>query len=477
MFNLPRPTPAPPHAAQPHLLHQHIQELESRLTEYRRRVHQDKEEREGWMEVVQRAAALFAGPELEAHVRAEADWIQYAEAEDWMELFRQAQRRVQRTLDAGPPPGAVPVSETAFPQTPAAAPVSPHPVASPNGRTPAAVNPPAVVTPPPPAPPAETAVVESGPSVDFPAVMPVPWWWHWQGQGTIKDNRHHLKRYILERLPSEAPAAPWAWPSAEQSQRVLMLLLLMAETGQVLQRALQVSLIRIAQVQDPWKNSGHLQRDAESLAAAGATETRTVEVATGGRRTPVKLIRLTALGRDWLTSVGRPPVEDDWSRLERLHGGANQETHTHSVLFSTSTLRLWGWQIQVVPTLDGPAQPDFQAQHGPEAPWPGEVERGAGSVERRLTKWRHIADLNTDQPRLILIASNARRLLGLLQEVRTAAPQLEFLAGQLGGLFLPRNATQAERPPLVHIQPDEPLTAARLEAAPLAPPTPQESPP
>ena len=307
--------------------------------------------------------------------------------------------------------------------------------------------------------------------------MPVPWWWSWHGQGTVQENRHHLKRYILDRLPSEMPAAPWAWPRAERTQRALMLLLLMAETGQVVLRALTVGMVRIAQAQDPWKNSGHLGRDADILVDGGAAEARSVQVGTGPNPTTVKLLRLTELGRQWLAGLGLTAVEDDWSRLERGHGGENQQTHNYSVLYSTSTLRLWGWEVQVVPTVDPPAQPDLQARHGAEAPWPGEVERGAGSVDRRHTKWRHIAELNPAQPRLLLLASNARRLLGLLQEIRTVTPQMEILAGHLGALYLPRGWDQAERPPLVHIQPDDPLAADHLVAAPLAPPALQEATP
>lgn len=478
MFPLPRPDPrrgGPAPAAPPHLLHQHIQELEARLAEYRRRVASDRRTRDQWIAVVRRAALLVAGPELNAQVAAHADWPQTAGPDDWLDLIRAGHARGQQSrAPAGPAaspalvpevPGAPhPAPAPALP--PLKAPVKPPPAGLPPEPSPAGPAPP---EPPPAARPQSARSGEAEPS-PLPAVLPRPWWWPWTGQGTVKDNRHHLTRYILDRLPSTAPAAPWSWPAADQTQRILMLLLLMAETGQVLQRALQVSLLRIAQTADPWKTTDHLQRDAEFLVRQDCVEARTVAVATGKTRATVKLLRLTARGRQWLADLGRPPVEDDWTRLERLHGGEAQQTHTYGVLYASSTLRLWGWEVQVVPAVDGPAAPDLEARHGDRSPWPGEVERGAGSADRRQAKWRHLAALAAERPRLLLIGGNARRLLGLLQEVRAAVPDMEVLAGHLGGLYLPRRWNAPERPPLVHLRPADALAADRLVAAPVAPP-------
>jgi len=120
--------------------------------------------------------------------------------------------------------------------------------------------------------------------------------------------------------------------------------------------------------------------------------------------------------------------------------------------------------------VDGSAVPDLEARHGTQPPWPGEVERGAGSAARRQAKWRHLAALDAAAPRLLLIGGNARRLLGLLQEVRAAVPDMEVLAGHLGGLYLPRRWAAPERPPLVHLRPADALAADRLAVAPVAPP-------
>ena len=438
---LPQPHKAAGSAAHPSLLHQQIQELQARLDEYRRLHGQEVSQRGAWARVTRKLVALLAPDELQARLRQEPAWAETALPDDWMLLAQEGYHTRPPLPPAAAVPDPVPPPEPEPPEPePEPAPPDPEPIPTldPTPRRP---------------PPAESA-----------PEIPVPWWQAWAGRGTLNPNlAPHVHPWLLQRgFVRCPPAAGWSWPLGRESwMRQLCVLCLIAETGQVVQRALLCQLQQIARTADPWKNAGNLKRDCELLAHYGLVARTTLEVPTGKRPVAAVILQLTEQGRQWLQTQGRPPaVEDDWARLQRLHGGEQQHSHNARTLLAASTLRLWSWQVELLPQVSSPAAPDLMLTAPGQPPWPCEVEAGSGSVDRRHRKWRHVAALHPDAPRLALIAPEAGRLTSLVREARASVPEMRLLVGALDSFALPgKLADAATTPPPLRLLDPAPETA------------------
>jgi len=104
------------------------------------------------------------------------------------------------------------------------------------------------------------------------------------------------------------------------------------------------------------------------------------------------VVTLTKTGQEVAKAIGYEPVENDWSRMLRLHGGEAQQKHALLTVLFTSLLRLRGWQIEVCPAVEGPAEPDVLIRKGGERIYV-EVEGESGTEARRTKKWRNMARL------------------------------------------------------------------------------------
>lgn len=118
------------------------------------------------------------------------------------------------------------------------------------------------------------------------------------------------------------------------------------------------------------------------------------------------IVRLTAAGREALAEAGIGAVEDEWTRIERLHGGARgggQLGHTAAICAFTYHARRRGYGTQVCPDLRGvrvgaaglgpgiPPHPDVALFDPEGAALYVEVQRGdSGTAQKRMAKWRNL---------------------------------------------------------------------------------------
>jgi len=139
------------------------------------------------------------------------------------------------------------------------------------------------------------------------------------------------------------------------------------------------------------------------------------------------VLRLSDEGRRVAEQMfGKPPVENEWERLLRLHEGARFPQHTAAVLVTATQARMRGYQAKVLPQAESPSPPDLFIEKARERLFV-EVELGR---KERPAKWEHNAALNggtvalvagTEQRRSILVADIKR--LGLPGK----ATDLEYL--------------------------------------------------
>lgn len=71
-------------------------------------------------------------------------------------------------------------------------------------------------------------------------------------------------------------------------------------------------------------------------------------------QTALRLYRFSAEGEKLYQSLfGSRPLENDWSRLIRLHEGARFPAHTLAVLAFSMHARKRGWATKVLPEVSG----------------------------------------------------------------------------------------------------------------------------
>jgi hypothetical protein len=118
------------------------------------------------------------------------------------------------------------------------------------------------------------------------------------------------------------------------------------------------------------------------------------------------IVRLTERSRQALAQIGLRSVEDEWTRIERLHGGARdggQMAHTAAVCTFTHHARRRGFDTQVCPDMKGvvpvetsvkmeiPAHPDVALIDPVGKTLYVEVQRGdSGTAQKRAVKWRNL---------------------------------------------------------------------------------------
>ena len=291
-----------------------------------------------------------------------------------------------------------------------------------------------------------------------------PWFRHWKGEGSLANNlellRARLRQWGIHNQPSVPDSIKWR--NGDGWIREMIILCLMAETGMAPTRQLALALTRLAAIGDPFKKAGAQNLDLQSLTSKQLIETTQLQVSTGkGSTVPLNVAWLTEHGRDLMAEhTIIKPVENEWQRLDRLHGGAHQLKHNSRVMLTASGFRTWGWDVTVLPDVEG-AQPDLLVTApGLELPWPVEVEAGSGSAERRHAKWRAVTGLNPDDPRICLIAPDPHSLLKHAKEIRESAPKARMLCADLRSAFrLPSSlaAAQALDLPLLHLEPGDRL--------------------
>jgi len=162
--------------------------------------------------------------------------------------------------------------------------------------------------------------------------------------------------------------------------------------------------------------SNSTKKPLENLASAGLVITETLRMEVGDFRTALKLARLTDEGRQLCDALGWHVVESDWDRLIRLHQGQKQTRHTLAVLYFALLARVRDWTTEVVPEVDGSADPDILVTKGDERYFV-EVELGTRGTEKQTAKWKNLADA---QGRVAICAPNVKVRERLVADCRLA---------------------------------------------------------
>ncbi len=233
-----------------------------------------------------------------------------------------------------------------------------------------------------------------------------------QAEPKASDQRPSI---IAHRPAVELPPAP---PTRFRKQipqqkwpRVAVVVEALAR-GTALQREVAEILVeRDERISDP--GSGSLKRLFAWLEKRGICERKLEQH--GQQRW--MLVWLTEKGRDLARAMGLEPRESEWARLMRLHGGERQQGHALLTLLFAWQARKRGWQVEVCPAVDGPAEPDVLVERGGERIYV-EVEAESGTSERRMKKWRNMVDL---QGFVALVAPDQGTLKRLVQEARAAS--------------------------------------------------------
>ena len=218
-------------------------------------------------------------------------------------------------------------------------------------------------------------------------------------------------RLELPRLPTQLPAR-FAKHMPSNWERPALLLLIMARTGWSLKRAILHELSLLSGMS---ANSGAAGRMVSRLEEGGLIRRQTVPTTDS----KAVLIHLTELGRELVQHLGIDPVETEWDRLMRAHGGSAQEKHAALVILAAHYARRHGYRTLVCPPspADG-VLPDLLLA-GPDGKIIyTEVEAESGDEERRLKKWRNLADV---QGKVAIVAPTPGIRERLVREAKQAA--------------------------------------------------------
>ncbi len=156
--------------------------------------------------------------------------------------------------------------------------------------------------------------------------------------------------------------------------------------------------------------SGAMRRRMEELVEHGLLLSATLPL----EQRRFVVLRLSDEGRRVAEQMfGKPPVENEWERLIRLHEGERFPQHTAAVLVTAAQARLRGYRAKVLPQAESPSPPDLLIEKAGERFFV-EVELGR---KERPAKWKHNAALNggltalaagTAQRREVLVADIKR---------------------------------------------------------------------
>ena len=105
--------------------------------------------------------------------------------------------------------------------------------------------------------------------------------------------------------------------------------------------------------------------------------------------------------------LGWEPVESEWERLKRLHEGERFKEHTLAVLYFALHARVRGWEVTVMPEVEGP-NPDVMITGGKKT-YLVEVELGK---KDRPAKWKKLAEIQGGVAICGLDSENRKRLVG-----------------------------------------------------------------
>ncbi len=185
-------------------------------------------------------------------------------------------------------------------------------------------------------------------------------------------------------------------------RRKALLLYVLATTGYCTR--LEVDRL-IAATEEISVRTNSVRKPANELEETGLVLSQTLHM-TSPFETGLALYRLSEDGKALCRAWGWEVVESEWERVLRLHQGETQEAHTIMLLAFALHARLRGWDVALLPEVQGKAVPDVLVERDGER-WYVEVERGDGSKR----KWKNLAGLNGGKVALCAADENGRREL------------------------------------------------------------------
>jgi hypothetical protein len=202
-------------------------------------------------------------------------------------------------------------------------------------------------------------------------------------------------------LPEQPPAALAGWFA--NWPRDGMALSVLAQTGWSLRHAIAQAMAARLGIT---ATAGSLKRLFGHLHRNGLWQMETVAVG----QMSVSLVQLTEKGREAAAHLGITAVSSEWERLHSEHGGSAQIEHTALVCMFTHQARQRNHVTEVCPAAAGPSAPDALLRQGDSRVYV-EVEAESGDAERRMRKWRNLADLQGFVALCALTPESARRLV------------------------------------------------------------------
>lgn len=154
--------------------------------------------------------------------------------------------------------------------------------------------------------------------------------------------------------------------------------------------------------------SGSMRRVMLDLEKANVLISEILEL--NSSQTALRLYRFSAEGEKLYQSLfGSRPLENDWSRLIRLHEGARFPAHTLAVLAFSMHARKRGWATKVLPEVSGSrSMADVWLMRANEHFY---VEVELCEKERDGARWKNLSSLNEGHVALCAVNQKAHTRL------------------------------------------------------------------
>lgn len=216
-------------------------------------------------------------------------------------------------------------------------------------------------------------------------------------------------------LPPAALSLPAAPPARFASlfrtwERDGLVLALLASTGWSLRHAIDEALAEQVGIT---VGSGSTKRVFNRLEKSGLVTQPVYDLG----NLQAAMLLLTEKGATVANAIGFDPVPSEWTALMQAHGGDQQAKHAALCCTFAYQARKRGWTVYLCPAVEGPAEPDALIVNDDSSIYV-EVEAESGDPERRMRKWRNLADL---QGFVALCANNETVRERLVTEARAAA--------------------------------------------------------
>jgi hypothetical protein len=188
------------------------------------------------------------------------------------------------------------------------------------------------------------------------------------------------------RIPNAPPAfkSRLVQSSPQRYGRQIKTLFVLSQFG--LSNRMEIDSV-ISSAENISLRSFGVRRPIDELATEGLTSDETLEL-TKPFETSLKVLRLTEDGKRLCQAFGWDIIPSEWEKLIEGHQAEREKAHTLGILAFTMHARLRGWDVEVLPEIDGLSKPDVAVKNGDER-YLVEIE---GSAKPKDKKWKNLAE-------------------------------------------------------------------------------------